>query len=64
MKPEPERLGFGDLVEIAAKPIARALKLSCLDEDGNLKPDSRCAKRKGGLNRVVKMPAWVFGKRP
>jgi hypothetical protein len=44
--------GLGDLVETAAKPIAKALKLDCLDSSGNLKPESGCAKRKAALNRI------------
>jgi hypothetical protein len=46
-------LGPGDLVERLAKPLAKALRLSCLDAQGNLKPDSGCAKRKAALNRLT-----------
>lgn len=51
-QPEVSPLGLGDVIEIAAKPIARALRLKCLDDKGNLKPDSGCAKRKAKANRV------------
>lgn len=44
------RLRLGDKVERAVKPIAKALGLPCLDKDGNLKPDSPCAKRRDKLN--------------
>jgi hypothetical protein len=46
-----QRRGLGDRIERAVKPIARALRLDCLDESGNLKPDSGCAKRRDGINR-------------
>ncbi len=49
----PKSLGLGDLVEKAAKPIAKALRLDCLDERGELKPESKCAKRKRWLNRLT-----------
>ena len=42
---------LGDMVEAAAKPIAKALHMSCLDEKGNLRPESGCAKRRDSLNR-------------
>jgi hypothetical protein len=43
--------GLGDWVERVVKPIARVLRLACLDKNGNLKPDSGCAKRRDWLNR-------------
>jgi hypothetical protein len=43
-------IGLGDLVEKAAKPIARTLGLGCLDENGNLRPESGCAQRRDTLN--------------
>jgi hypothetical protein len=49
-----EKMGLGDLVEILAKPVARILKLDCLDDQGKLKPESGCAKRRDGLNRLTK----------
>lgn len=51
---EKPSLGLGDIVEIVAKPIARALNLPCLDGQGNLKPGSGCAKRRDYLNRITK----------
>jgi len=47
----PKKLG--DWVEQFAKPIAKALKMTCLDENGNLKPESGCAKRRDLLNRLT-----------
>jgi hypothetical protein len=45
--------GLGDLVELLAKPIAKALGLPCLDERSRLRPDSPCAKRRNALNRAT-----------
>lgn len=53
-KIEVEKLGLGDWVERLAKPIARMLKLDCLDEKDQLKPESDCAKRRDRLNRLTK----------
>lgn len=55
-KPQPIR-GLGDLVERAAKPIAKALKMSCLDEKGQLKPVSPCGKRRDALNARFPFPS-------
>lgn len=46
------RHGLGDMVERLAKPIAKALKLPCLDSGGHLKPDSGCGRRRDALNRL------------
>jgi hypothetical protein len=43
---------IGDRVERLVKPIAKALKLQCLDADGKLKPSSGCAKRRDKLNAL------------
>ena len=51
-----EGIGFGDIVERLAKPIAKALRLPCLDKAGNLKPESGCAKRRDKLNKVRLLP--------
>lgn len=56
---ECEKLGLnreklGDQVEKLVKPIAKALNLSCLDNEGKLKPNSPCAKRRDWLNRIDK----------
>ena len=50
--PHPVR-GLGDVVESMIKPIARALRLNCLDNQGKLKAASPCAKRRDALNRAV-----------
>jgi hypothetical protein len=47
-----KRIGLGDVVEAIVKPGAKALRLPCLDESSNLKPDSGCAKRKRALNKI------------
>lgn len=43
--------GLGDIVERLAKPVAKALNLSCLDATNNLRPESPCAKRRDWLNK-------------
>lgn len=45
--------GLGDIVEMIAKPIAKALRLSCLDEANKLRPASPCAKRRNRLNAAT-----------
>ncbi len=46
--------GLGDLVEKAAKPIARVLRLPCVNQaTGALDLQSPCAKRRELLNRAV-----------
>jgi hypothetical protein len=49
--PHPKR-HLGDIVEGLVKPIAAALGLPCLDEKGELRPESGCAKRRDALNRL------------
>jgi len=50
LNPAP-RPGLGDLVASVATPIARALKLSCIDPaTRQLREDSACARRKRWLN--------------
>jgi len=47
------KLGLGDVVAKIATPIARALKMDCIDKStGELKPDSNCAQRKQTLNKL------------
>jgi hypothetical protein len=47
------RPGLGDLVSSVATPIARALKLPCIDPaTRQLRPESGCAKRKALLNKI------------
>lgn len=48
-----QRLRLGDRAERLAKPIAKALRMDCLDEAGNLKPESGCAKRRDRLNKLT-----------
>lgn len=43
---------LGDAVETVAKPIAKALNLPCLDQQGNLRPESGCGRRKERWNNV------------
>lgn len=50
----PTRLGLGDIVEKLAKPIAKLLKLDCLEPSGKLKPCSPCARRRDAMNRIGK----------
>lgn len=50
---------LGDTVEIFAKPFAQAMHLDCLDEQGNLRPESRCGKNKVFLNNLSDS-AWDF----
>lgn len=40
----------GTMIEHTVKPIAKALKLDCLDEQAQLKPQSPCAKRRDWLD--------------
>jgi hypothetical protein len=45
-------LGLGDAVAAIATPIARALKLPCIDPaTKQLRPESPCSKKKNFLNR-------------
>lgn len=45
--------GLGDVLEIVAKPFARALKMDCLDTAGDLKPGTPCAERRDRFNSAV-----------
>jgi hypothetical protein len=48
------RPGLGDAVAAVATPIAKALGLPCVNKaTGQLRPDSKCAKRKGALNQLI-----------
>lgn len=47
------RIRLGDMVEALAKPIAKALRLSCLDENNRLRAESPCAKRRDRLNALT-----------
>lgn len=46
--------GWGTFIENLVKPIAKFLKLPCLDKEGQLKPTSGCAKRRDKLNQLTK----------
>jgi hypothetical protein len=49
------RIGLGDIVATVATPIARVLKLSCIDpETKQLRSDSGCNKRKIAFNALTK----------
>jgi len=45
--------GLGTWLEKVFKPIAKALKMKCLDEQGKLKPKSKCAERRDKLNALT-----------
>jgi len=53
-KPE-SRPGLGDRIEKIVKPIAKALKMKCLDEKNRLRAGSPCAKRRDAANRLGKV---------
>lgn len=43
--------GLGDAVAVLATPIARVLKMDCIDQvTKKLRPESLCAKRKAAMN--------------
>jgi len=47
-------VGLGDAVASIATPIARVLRLSCVDPaTKQLRPESGCAKRKAAWNKAV-----------
>ena len=46
-------LRLGDKVERMVKPIAKLLKLPCLDKNGKLIPGTPCAKRRDALNKIL-----------
>jgi hypothetical protein len=47
------RRGLGDIVHSLALPLARALKLSCVDPaTKQLRPESGCAKRRARWNKI------------
>lgn len=52
----PGKFGLGDAVGAVATPIARVLRLPCVDPaTKQLRPESPCSKRKADLN--------AFGRR-
>lgn len=51
---------FGDAIASVATPIARVLKLDCIDQETqDLKPESQCAQNQRKLNEVYD---WLFNK--
>jgi hypothetical protein len=55
LPPSPEPFGLGDAIHKVALPIARALKLDCIDPATRQpKPDSKCAQRRAALNKITK----------
>ena len=51
VRPRRQNTGLGDKIARVATPIARALRLSCIDEaTKELKPASPCGKAKARLN--------------
>lgn len=51
--PEPMR-GLGDMVHAVALPIARALRLPCIDPSTKkLRPESPCAARRKKMNEAL-----------
>ncbi len=55
-KAPPPPKGLGDVVASVATPIARILRLPCIDPaTQQLRPESECAKHKAALN------AWSSG---
>lgn len=48
---------LGDVIASVATPMARVLKLPCIDpKTGKLKPDSGCQKRINRLNKLTNSP--------
>lgn len=43
----------GTVIEHLVKPIGRTLNLSCYDDQGQLKPESGCAKRRDAINNFA-----------
>lgn len=54
VQPSSPMRGLGDMVAKIAKPVAKLLRLDCLDnKTGDLKPKSPCAQRRDKLNKAV-----------
>ena len=46
--------GLGDVIAKVATPVARVLKMNCIDPvTKQLKPDSGCSKRKNSINKAI-----------
>lgn len=46
------KLGLGDIIEKVAHPLAVALRLPCLDDNQQLRPDSPCGRRRDKANEL------------
>lgn len=44
--------GVGTILERMLKPLARKLSLMCLDDNGQLRKNSGCARRRDWLNKL------------
>jgi len=42
---------LGDAISTVATPIAGALGMDCVDDQGQLKPESKCGQRKDSINK-------------
>jgi hypothetical protein len=51
---------LGDAIEKAVKPVAQVLNLPCLDQYGNLRPESGCAKRRDSINKFADAAFDIF----
>lgn len=45
--------GAGDVIEMLAKPIAKLMKIPCLDAEGKLRVGSGCAQRRDAMNKML-----------
>ncbi len=52
---------LGDAISTVATPIARALKMPCVDpETGQLRPESGCAKMRSNLNAGMSVQDTIY----
>lgn len=48
-----DKTGLGSLIAAVATPIARVLRLSCVDPNTKkLRPESKCSQRRRALNQI------------
>lgn len=52
---------LGDIAGTVATPVGRLIGVPCIDGNGNLRPESRCAKRKAWLNNFGDSVLTYFG---
>jgi hypothetical protein len=58
-----QNMGIGDIFGKIATPVARKLGLPCVDKaTGDLKPESKCAKRKAKWNKAGRKLSDLAGK--